>query len=377
MRVSSSSAPGSAAFSPERASKGSALERQIAFLQKQVQALKENKQNSLDSAEAIKDLEKQISELQQQLNQEKLLENKQKLEEAQQKAMEQSEREAAKRQEPDQAVISQQARDLFSAMSGKEELGTLRKTQSLLPTQEERDNFAATITGKALEIQKEMVRNTEKQAELARTLIQGKGNNEMQDPVLLAAELRSIEMEVMELGDSPAEMLEKVLNNLPSEASEAVHSILNNNFNPSNFSDFSREELFDLRQTGMAQAKYITDNYITDENQKEQFMYSMYHFSFQASVKKSFAEMEELALTARNGRTANLALYEEQKLENDRIDEKNLFKGLNASTLSDFVKDMMSRLDQLKPTVASQMNENLKDFVRKFGLSSPSSSQPS
>ncbi|MHA7966848.1 hypothetical protein ACX93W_22300 [Paenibacillus sp. CAU 1782] len=377
MRISSSIAPGSAAASPERAKHGSALERQISFLQKQVQALKENKQSSLDSAEAIKELEKQISGLQQQLNLEKLQENKRKLEEAKQKTVEQTEREAAKQQEPDQAIISQQARHLFSAMSGKEELNTLQRTQSLLPTQEERDKFAGTITNKAFRIQGELVRNSEMQAELARTLIQDKSTNTFQDPVLLAAELGSIEMESMERVDSPAVMLEKALNNLPSEASEAVHSILNINFNPSNFSDFSREQLFDLRQTGMVQAKYIADNYITDENQKEQFMYSMYQFSFQASVKKAFAEVEELAIAARNGIPANLAMHEEQKLENDRIDAKNLFKGLNTSTLSHFVKDMMSRLDQPEPTVASQFNDNLQDFVRKFGLSSPSPSQPS
>ncbi len=188
MQINSSISPSPAALSPEQASKGSALERQIALLQKQVQALKENKQSRPDSAEAIKELERQISELQQQLNLEKLQENKQKLEEAQRKIAEQAEREAAMRQEPDTAVISQQARDLFSAMSGKEELRTLQRTQSLLPTKEERERFASKITKKALEIQKELVRNTENQAELARTLLNRNNSNNVQDPALLAAE---------------------------------------------------------------------------------------------------------------------------------------------------------------------------------------------
>lgn len=373
MRINSSISPGPAAASLEQASKGSALERQIAFLQKQVQALKDNKQSRPDSAEAIKELERQISELQQQLNLEKLQENKQKLEEAQRNIAEQAEREAAKRQEPDEAVISQQARDLFSAMSGKEELSTLRRTQSLLPTQEERDSFASKITSKALEIQKELVRNTEKQAELARTLLNRSSANELQDPVLLAEELRIINLELEEASSAlypvytTESMLEETLGGQPGEVMKAAYAIINTLFDPPDLSAFSWEEINTMRRAGMAQAQYIADNYISDEKHKKLFMGSMFQLSAKATLMKREDHIAEVVAAARQ---RNAGIMKVQQTDGDQMDTKNPFENADTSSLSSFIADMSSRFNQLGPNVSSYLNESLQAFARIFELSS-------
>ncbi|GEM_PF-2418682 len=374
MRIHSSISPGPAAASPEQASKGSALERQIAFLQKQVQALKDNKQSRPDSAEAIKELERQISELQQQLNLEKLQENKQELEEAQRKIAEQAEREAAKRQEPDEAVISQQARDLFSAMSGKEELSSLRRTQSLLPTQEARDDFASKITNTALEIQKELVRNTEKQAELARTLLNRSSANELQDPVLLAEELRIINLELEEAASSlhPVNfttewMLEETLGGQSGEVMEAAYAIINTLFDPPDLSAFSWGEINTMRRAGMAQAQYIADNYIIDDKRKELFLGSMFQRSAKATLIKSEERIAEVVAAAHQ---RNAGIMKEQNTDVDQMDAENPFKNVDTSSLSSFIADMSSRFNQLGPNVSSYLNESLQAFARIFELSS-------
>jgi hypothetical protein len=322
MQVSSTVARGAAAASPERANRGSALERQIAFLQKQAQSLKENKQGSADSSDAIKDLEKQISELQQQLNQEKLQESNQKVGEAQKNRVEQSKQAAVKEQEPDQAVISQQARDLYNAMSSK---GELRY-----------DNT---------------------------------GNN-MVDPIKLAEELRANEMEPMEhlysVGSYEEWILEKTLGDQPEEVQTAFYAIINNNFNPSNAVDLSFEEIYALRDTGMAQAQYIADNYITDKNHKDLFMMAMSNFSPIAEIKKTNAELAKIKPSQQD----NPELNEKQKLDNNRLNAKSLFKEVNTSTRSDFVTEMMKRFEQLGPNVSSLLKENLQAFARIFDVAS-------
>ncbi len=81
-------------------------------------------------------------------------------------------------------------------------------------------------------------------------------------------------------GFNAVRMLEETLGGQPGEVLEAAYAIINNTFNPPNPSDLSWKELDALRYTRLAQAQYIADNYITDENRKELFLGSMHQLSF-------------------------------------------------------------------------------------------------
>lgn len=425
MRISSSLSSGAAVASPQRASQGSALERQIAHLQKQVQSLKQDKQSSAGSADQIKELEKQIGELQQQLTQQKLQENKKKLEEAQQRMAAQAEREAAERQDPDDAVISQQARNLFSAMNDIGELSTLRKVQSSLPTREERENFAATITAKAYEIQKGLVQNTKLQAELAQTRSRFNAEWDLHAPKPSVRELPDGELELLPaktIFETANAMFDKTLGHQPEAVKKAAAGIIENNFSPAGAEDMSMEELDALREAGMAQAQYIADNYISDANDKKQFMGMMLQISavtggLQSSMAKIEAAVAEAKLRNMLGGAPNdhvdmqelmrrndPAAYEKfqealpdpkealsillsftktvprhpdwiksyhednRKLDQElvNLESGNRFKDADTSSLSAFVSDMMDRFGQFEESISSSLQKNMLAFARIF-----------
>ncbi|MFC4306448.1 hypothetical protein [Cohnella boryungensis] len=418
MRVSSFTASSSAAM-PDKASHVSPTERQIALLQKQMEALKENKQGAADNSEKIKQMEKQLGELQKMLNSEKLEETKREQEEMQQKMQEKAEQEAAQRQEPDQALFSRQARDMLQAQSDMSDLTTLRKVQSMLPTRKERENFAPKIVSKAMDIQKDMSQNIDEQSRLAQELPRF---SEHGDLLHISATGRELAADAIQ--HNPARYwgsvelnaaLEQTLQNQPEAVKTAVYTIIQDNFFPQGASELSQEQRENLLETGMAQAGFIGEQYISNPQDKELFLSTMRQIAATAKTGKldpasgqmtyvqlpnrpqgapdDYVDMQELmkrfdpqaydkfqkalpnaaeALsvllnfaksTPRQPEWIKAYHKENEQLKQtlSNADVGNRFKDVDTSSLSAFVADMTNRLQQ---TGTSALTDNLLAFAR-------------
>jgi hypothetical protein len=215
--------------------------------------------------------------------------------------------------------------------------------------------------------------------------------------------------------------LDKSLQDQPENVRDGVSSIIQNHFYPEGAAALSQDERDALLDAGMAQARFVADNYIMDPEKKDLFLSTMHQIAALSKTgtvdaatggmkyaslpsrpigapedyinpsdlmerydPKSFEKYnnatdvtEKLSILIKFAKTSGknqewrTEYLEEAKALKQKLAESDTgsrFKDADTSSISAFVSDMFARI---QPTDAKSLKANLQSFAAMFGFSRP------